>query len=116
MRVASSGAMVMVSAVFAAAVEIKSIRPWAAPLVISMRWGVAAVESCPAVQPAPEAVIVVAVTPVIRPVALPVIEASSSSGIETSEVFFVVPVPAEMLIFRSRTYQPVLSSFRRHIL
>jgi hypothetical protein len=91
--------MVTVSLVFAAAVETSNMRPWAAPLVISIKYGVAAAESCPAVQPAPEAEIVVAVTPVIRPVALPLIDASSSKGMETKEVFFEVPVPAVMLIF-----------------
>jgi hypothetical protein len=84
--------------VFAAVVEMSSMRPWAAPLVISSKCGVAAVESCPAVQPAPVEVMVVAVRPVIRPVILPAMAASSSRGMETKVVFLVEPVPAAMLI------------------
>lgn len=50
-------------------------------------------------QVAPEAVMVLEVTPVIHPVVRPVILASSSKGMDRSVTLFELPVPAVMLIF-----------------
>jgi len=84
--------------VFAVAVEIRNARPAAAPDVIWIKCGTAAVEISLAVQFALESVIVVAVKLPIRPVLAPVRFASIHSGSEKVEVVRVVPVPAAIVI------------------